>query len=250
MQLLKDLLTTHMTLHLYLVVIIAMIYLIVHHYRHHQALAILDIMLNYIPVLTHEFGHILFNKISGGHTQDLVIVTSPKERIQTSQQGYAITRARHRSTMIITTLGGYLMPPLMLAIGLFAQYFHYPVLFVLSYLIIFIYFVVITSRKGIPILLTLLLGLMMYGLIQNGQPEVMVIVLVFIYHFILGVLFGEVLQSTWTIIRLTFTQHPIEWDGSALKKLTHLPVICFSILWIAFNIYIVYAIVKYFIIQN
>ncbi|MGD6773032.1 M50 family metallopeptidase [Staphylococcus simulans] len=250
MQLIKDILSTSMTLHLYWVVLIAIAYLFVHRNRHKPSFAILDIILNYIPVLTHEFGHILFNKISGGHTEDLVIVTSPRERIQTSRQGFAVTRARSRVTMIITTLGGYMMPPLMLAVGLFAGYYHYPSLFVFSYLAIFIYFVLITSRKGIPILLTLLLGVMIYGLVQNGQPEFIVIILSLIYHFILGVLFGELLQSTWTIITLTFTKHVIDWDGLALSQLTGIPVVIFSLLWIAFNVYIVYAIITILLLQN
>ncbi|WP_105993448.1 M50 family metallopeptidase [Staphylococcus simulans] len=249
MQLIKDILSTSMTLHLYWVVLIAIAYIVTHQKRHSSSFAMLDIILNYIPVLTHEFGHILFNKISGGHTEDLVIVTSRRERIETSRQGFAITRARHKSTMIITTLGGYMMPPIMLAVGLFAGYYHYPSLFVLSYTALFIYFVIITSRKGIPILLTLLLALMIYGLIQNGQPEFIVIVLSIVYHFILGVLFGEVLQSTWTIAILTFARH-IDWDGLALRRLTGIPVFVFSLLWIAFNIYIVYSIVNILIFQN
>ena len=55
----------------------------------------LDVILNYIPVLTHEFGHVLFNKLAGGRAKDLVIVTSPRERQQTLQQGFAITQSRH-----------------------------------------------------------------------------------------------------------------------------------------------------------
>ncbi|AMY05568.1 hypothetical protein CD149_02820 [Staphylococcus condimenti] len=250
MQLFKEIISTPMTLHLYLVVIIAIIYMTVHHYRNRPGLAVTDIILNYIPVLTHEFGHIVFNKISGGRTEDLVIVTSPRERFATSQQGFAITRASRRSTMIITTLGGYVMPPLMLALGIFSAYFHYPSLFVLSYLLIFIYFVCITSRKGIPILIAIFLGLMIYLLIQNNQPEMIVMILSIVYHFILGVLFGELLQSTWTMLRLTFTKYPIEWDGTALRNLTHLPVVVFTTLWIAFNFYVVYAIVKYLLFQG
>lgn len=250
MQLFTEIISTSMTLHLYLVVIIAVLYLAVHHYRNRPSLAFLDIFLNYIPVLTHEFGHIVFNKISGGHTEDLVIVTSSRERVATSQQGFAITRASRRSTMIITTLGGYVMPPLMLAIGIFSAYYHFPALFVLSYLVIFIYFICITSRKGIPILIALILGIMIYLLIQNNQPDTMILILTIVYHFILGVLFGELLQSSWTILRLTFTQYPIEWDGTALRNLTHIPVVAFSTLWIAFNFYIVYAVVKYLLFQS
>ena len=40
----------------------------------------------------------------------------------------------------ITTLGGYIMPPLMLLIGLSAAYYGHPSLFLSAYIIIFIYF--------------------------------------------------------------------------------------------------------------
>ncbi len=60
----------------------------------------LDVILNYIPVLTHEFGHVLFNKLAGGRAKDLVIVTRiPPERQQTLQQGFAITQSRHLRPM-------------------------------------------------------------------------------------------------------------------------------------------------------
>ena len=43
----------------------------IHQNRHRQFNQYLDVYLNYIPVLTHEFGHVLFNKISGGRAKDL-----------------------------------------------------------------------------------------------------------------------------------------------------------------------------------
>ncbi len=42
-----------------------------------------------------------------------VIVTSPRERQQTLQQGDAITQSRHLAGQWLTTIGGYLMPPIM-----------------------------------------------------------------------------------------------------------------------------------------
>lgn len=72
--------------------------------------------MNYIPVLTHEFGHVLFNRLAGGRAKDLVIVTSPTERQTTLQQGYAITQSKGYLGQFITTIGGYLMPPIMFLI--------------------------------------------------------------------------------------------------------------------------------------
>ena len=51
------------------------------------------------------------------------------ERLQTMQQGYAITQSKGLIGQFITTLGGYIMPPLMLLIGLSAAYYGHPSLF-------------------------------------------------------------------------------------------------------------------------
>lgn len=91
---LEQFFTTTINLNIYLILIIAIIYIMIHQNRHRQFNQYLDVYLNYIPVLTHEFGHVLFNKISGGRAKDLVIVTRPSERLQTMQQGYAITQSK------------------------------------------------------------------------------------------------------------------------------------------------------------
>ena len=57
--------TTTINLNIYLICIIAIIYIMIHQNRHRQFNQYLDVYLNYILYL-HEFGHVLFNKISGG----------------------------------------------------------------------------------------------------------------------------------------------------------------------------------------
>ena len=71
MSYLQSFFSSVIQLNLYWVVFIALIYILIHSYRNKPINQILDIYLNYIPVLTHEFGHILFNKISGGKAKDL-----------------------------------------------------------------------------------------------------------------------------------------------------------------------------------
>ena len=58
-------------------------------------------------------------------------------------------------------------------------------------------------------------------LVQHDNQLLFYYLVTFIYHLILGVLLGEVLQSSWTIFKLTF-QRPIpSWDGRTLTELTH-----------------------------
>lgn len=233
-------LSSTIQLNLIWVLIIALIYIIIHTYRYKSVNQILDIYLNYIPVLTHEFGHILFNKISGGKAKDLVIVAKPSERIETSQQGFAITQSKSTLGQAITTFGGYIMPPLMLLLGFLALENQYPSLFITAYLIIFIYFLALTSRKLVPILIVLLLIALLYFLFQSDNQQMMLYIISISYHFILGVLLGEVFQSSWTIFKLTFSRQSVSWDGTTLKELTHLPTTLFSLIWIAINLFTIY----------
>ncbi|WP_269090156.1 MULTISPECIES: M50 family metallopeptidase, partial [unclassified Staphylococcus] len=72
-------------------------------------------------------------------------------------QGYAITQSKNSIGQSITTFGGYVMPPLMLYIGFLSTQYQYPSLFITAYLLIFIYFVCLTSRKLLPMFIVLLL---------------------------------------------------------------------------------------------
>lgn len=240
MQQLNALLTSHIDLQLYMLIGIAICYILAHQFRAHSVLRFVDVCLNYIPVLTHEFGHILFNKISSGRAKDLVIVVSPTEREQTLQQGYAITSSASRLSQIITTLGGYIMPPLMLYIGVLTMQHNYASLFIGAYILIFIYFLILTSRKAMPLIILIILAGLLYFIFQYHQDLLTSQLISVVIHYILGVLLGEVVQSSWTILRLTFNPRITEWDGSALRDLTHLPVIGFSALWIVINLYTLY----------
>ncbi|ARJ51186.1 M50 family metallopeptidase [Staphylococcus lutrae] len=211
-------------------------YLLCRHYANRPIFSWLDIALNYIPVLTHEFGHVLFNRLSGGRVLDFVVVATRHERQMTGQQGYAVTQSRSRSGQIFTTLGGYLMSPIMLTLGLYFQSKGQGALFVLSYILIFIYFTWKTSRKLVPILLIAFLILIGYLGIQSENLSQYSLTYMFVYHLILGTLLGEIIQSTVTIVQLTFARPQPDWDGTALKMLTHLPTFIFSCFWIMINI--------------
>lgn len=230
-------LNTHVQLNIIIIALIAIAYIVVHYYRNHLIISYLDVLLNYIPVLTHEFGHVIFNKIAGGRAKDLVIVTSPNERQLTLQQGYAITQSKNIAGQWLTTIGGYVMPPLMLLLGLASSHYAIPSLFVFSYLLIFIYFLILTSRKLSPIIVIVLISTLLYFIIKGGDTTSLPLIVSLVYQYILGVLLGEVLQSSWTIIKLTFYRPRVSWDGSALAELSHIPTFIYSTIWIVFNLY-------------
>lgn len=231
-------------LHLYWIIFIAILYIVIHTYRNKSINPILDIYFNYIPVLTHEFGHILFNKLSGGKPRDLVIVATPSERLATSQQGFAITQSKTSLGQSITTFGGYVMPALMLFLGFLSIKYQYPSLFITAYLLMFTYFLYLTSRKLLPIIIVILLVALLYCLFQSDNQRMILYIVTVTQHFILGVLLGEVLQSSWTIFKLTFSENRANWDGSTLKELTHIPTFVYSVIWIAINLFTVYQLFK------
>ncbi|MFH6577505.1 M50 family metallopeptidase, partial [Staphylococcus aureus] len=81
MELIQSMLSTSIYLNIWWVVGIAVLYIVIHQSQQFfPPMRYLDIYMNYIPVLTHEFGHVLFNRISGGRAEDFVIVVSPSER--------------------------------------------------------------------------------------------------------------------------------------------------------------------------
>ena len=239
---LQNFITTTIQLNIYLILVIGLLYVIIHYYRNKGVNAFLDIYLNYIPVLTHEFGHVLFNKLAGGKAKDLVIVTSSRERKVTSQQGYAITQSKGYLGQFITTIGGYLMPPLMFLTGLVSIHYQYPSIFIT------IYYFFITSRKLSPLIVIILISSLLYLVFKQDHQWFIYDIVTLSYHFILGVLLGEILQSSWTIFRLTFQRPKPSWDGSALTEVTRVPTFIFSLVWILFNFYTVYLLIKYTIL--
>lgn len=55
MNYLSNFFNTTIQLNIYVIVIVAACYIAIHQYRHKPVLNYLDVILNYIPVLTHEF---------------------------------------------------------------------------------------------------------------------------------------------------------------------------------------------------
>ena len=224
---LQNFITTTIQLNIYLILVIGLLYVIIHYYRNKGVNAFLDIYLNYIPVLTHEFGHVLFNKLAGGKAKDLVIVTSPGERKVTSQQGYAITQSKRilRSVHYNYRRVSYATIDVFNWIGIYSlsisKYIYYYI-FIYFYILFLYYF-----RKLSPLIVIILISSLLYLVFKQDHQWFIYDIVTLSYHFILGVLLGEILQSSWTIFRLTFQRPKPSWDGSALTEVTRVPTFIF-----------------------
>nr|WP_263314805.1 M50 family metallopeptidase [Mammaliicoccus sp. Marseille-Q6498] len=226
-------------LSLTIIICIALIYVFVHHRRQHSILSMIDIILGYFPILIHEMGHVLANKLSGGKPKDLVVVWRRRERLETGRQGYAITGSKSGFNQFITTLFGYIMPPLMLIIGVWMKHHTYGPIFLILLLIMFLYYVILTSKKFIPSIILIVIAVALYEVMTAPNIHDFGQITTYIYHLSLGTLLGEVAQSSITIFLLTFSRGRQEWDGSQLKQITRIPTFIFSIIWIAINVYAV-----------
>ncbi|OOV38598.1 hypothetical protein BS756_05730 [Staphylococcus sp. MB371] len=239
MQFLPNFLSEPINLSLTTITIIALIYVFVHHRRQQPILSLIDIILGYFPILIHEMGHVIANKLSGGKPKDLVVVWRRKERMETGRQGYAVTGSKSRLNQFITTLFGYIMPPIMLILGVWLKHHTFGPIFLIILLIMFLFYVILTSKKFIPSIILVIIAVALYEVLSAPNIHDFGQIITYIYHISLGALLGEVAQSSITIFLLTFSRSRQEWDGSQLKQLTKIPTIFFSVIWIAINVYAV-----------
>lgn len=238
-QFLPNFLSEPIHLSLVMITIIALIYVFVHHRRQQPILSLIDIILGYFPILIHEMGHVIANKLSGGKPKDLVVVWRRKERMETGRQGYAVTGSKSRLNQFITTLFGYIMPPIMLILGVWLKYHTFGPIFLIILLIMFLFYVILTSKKFIPSIILVVIAVALYEVLSAPNIHDFGQIITYIYHISLGTLLGEVAQSSITIFLLTFSRSRQEWDGSQLRQLTKIPTIFFSVIWIAINVYAV-----------
>ncbi|MCD8777570.1 M50 family metallopeptidase [Mammaliicoccus sciuri] len=238
-QFLPNFLSEPINLSLTTITIIALIYVFVHHRRQQPILSLIDIILGYFPILIHEMGHVIANKLSGGKPKDLVVVWRRKERMETGRQGYAVTGSKSRLNQFITTLFGYIMPPIMLILGVWLKHHTFGPIFLIILLIMFLFYVILTSKKFIPSIILVIIAVALYEVLSAPNIHGFGQIITYIYHISLGTLLGEVAQSSITIFLLTFSRSRQEWDGSQLKQLTKIPTIFFSVIWIAINVYAV-----------
>lgn len=219
------------TFHPILIVAAACVYIILALQLSHRSTLLLWI--SYLPTLLHEFGHVLFCVMTGGKVKDIVIVARMPERIQTSRQGYAVTVTQGSFNQFMTTVGGYLFPPLMMMLSIMLLYYERPIFFWIALLFIFIYYCIKTSRKLLPAIIIIFFGIIIYYVGRHpGTAQYTGI----LYHIIAGILLADTLLVIRTISLVYFKDHSTEWDGAVLSRLTRIPVFFYYLLFIIFNI--------------
>jgi len=185
-----------------------------------------------IPTLLHEFGHALFCQLTGGKVEDIVIVTSRYERQTTGRTGYAVTRTSRAFNQFMTIIGGYLFPPMMLLTGILSLQYRQPIVFWLTLITVFSYYLMKTSRKWLPLAVLIIVGTFMYFMMINPQYQHTVLNDI-IYQLILAVLLADTILTSFTISALYFRDRNQTWDGALLSQVTRLPVFIYYLLFLS-----------------
>lgn len=221
---------SNVNLNLYILLSIGVLFLLLHRFRNKPIISTISIGFSFFPVLIHELGHAFAAQVVGGRVDDIRMVLSQKKQQETGKQGYAVTRANHKLKFVIITFFGYVAPPLMLFSGVYFAYNGMTFIFLLLCILFLIFYFVMTSQKWIPLILLLIVGYACYNIIIQHYSFVTTSTS-FIYNALLGLLLGETIQSIIITTKTTFSKQTSEWDGSAMKSLTFIPVSFWWLIW-------------------
>ena len=218
----------------YLLIGIAIIYILSSELRRFTIFRYISIALGFIPTLFHELGHAIMTTLTGGYVQNIHIVLTGYGQKKTESKGFAQVHPKGRLSGILVSFSGYIMPPLILYLGLTFIHKHLELIFILLLGLMMTYYLIKSSQKWIPIVI--LLFLISSG-IELSIPHISItpLLLSVIYNIVLGLCLGETIQAIIERTRL-YKYNTTAWDGSDLKQASKLPIIIFYILWLFIDI--------------
>lgn len=226
------------TISLWIVLITAGIYLFLHGRRYNGIFAQLSIIAGFIPILIHELGHAVTASVTKGRVTNIYMVLTPGRQRDEGRQGYTETASRSRLSSMLVTFAGYAFPSLMFLSGVFLAVHGYSIIFMGLLTLFFVYYLMHTSQKWLPILIIILLVFVIINMVASFSEWADTIINIG-YNIVLGLLLGEMIQSILLTSRIVFS-NDIEWDGTAMKRLTHLPVTLWWLIWSAISIWSIY----------
>jgi hypothetical protein len=223
---------------LWVILITAGVYLFLHGNRHHHIFAQLSIIAGFIPILIHELGHAVTASVTKGRVTNIYMVLTPGRQRDEGRQGYTETASRNPFSSMLVTFAGYAFPSLMFVGGVFLAVHGYSIIFMGLFTLLFVYYLVHTSQKWLPFLIIILLTFVIINMAGSFSEWIDFAVSTG-YNIVLGLLLGEIIQSILLTARVTF-KRGIEWDGTAMKRLTHVPVSLWWLIWSAISIWSIY----------
>lgn len=226
-------------LNIYIILITAVIFLLLHKFRTIPIVRNISIAASFFPVLIHELGHAITAQLVGGKVEDIRMVLTYRQQQATEKQGYAITKANSKLKFVFITFFGYIAAPLMLFSGVYLASKEMTAAFLFLCIISLFFYLAKTTQKWIPIILILLVIYTCYNLIYDDYKPIAISISI-IYNLLLGLLAGETIQSIIITTKIAFSRTRSEWDGSAMRKLTFIPVHFWWLVWTLFSVYMLY----------
>lgn len=222
---------------------ITILFILLSKFRHGRILSSISILFSFFPVLIHELGHALSARLVGGHVDNIHMVLTQREQVSTERQGYAETRANSNFKFIIITFCGYIAPPIMLFLGVYLAYKEKTFIYLFICIGLLIFYFAVTKQKWIPIILLIAVSYSCYNIIIQ-QDTFITNSISFIYNVLLGLVLGEIIQSIIITTKITFNKKGSEWDGTAMKNLTLIPVFFWWLLWTTISCVSIYKVLN------
>lgn len=215
------------------IIIIATILFILSYLSQHKMIQRLNLLLSFIPTLTHEMGHAIIAQLTGSKLVNVKMILTLHERDKTGALGFAQIEFKNWLSKVLSAFCGYIAPPLMFLTGIYLLSHQYSIVFVLLFIIMIINWFIHSSQKWVTLLIII-------GMIAlNIYPDLTQMPLEIILNIILGLLLGESIRSIFTTMQVNF-KDKTGWDGSALKSSTLIPSTIWFFIWSVFSLSCIY----------
>lgn len=201
----------------------------------------INVLLSFFPTLVHEVGHAFIGRLTGSKIKNIKMSLTVKTRDKTGTQGFALMNFRNRISQILSGFFGYIFPPLFLILAIWgAENNKLSLYFLAIILSIFIWFVY-SSQKWIPLVIfTIFIFLGVDIKFNNISNYILYLML----NIITGLLLGETLRSIYVTFKVNFSK--IDWDGTALRKITFIPSTVWLIIWTIISLFACLKLILYF----
>ena len=224
-------------IHIGWVIGVSFLFIGLYYLRQYPGFKTLNIIAHFLPTLIHELGHAMMATLTRSRVVNIHIIMTGWGQKHTGSQGFAQTVPRNTLSHILILLAGYLSPPLFLWLGFYFISHHQAYIYIAILILLGIYYLIHSDQKWIPLLIIMVMiasGTQFY--VNNHWLHLLHDYGVSIF---LGLLLGEIIQSIIVTTQLTFRGYGQEWDGSALKSITWIPLFIWWGLWVSVSLYTV-----------
>ncbi|MCQ2284869.1 MAG: M50 family metallopeptidase [Bacteroidales bacterium] len=183
---------------------------------------------NIINTALHEFGHALMALMTGGEVR--------KIQLFQDTSGVTTTQSGNRLSAFFVSLAGY---PFAVSIAWLSFYLvqqNASLALVVALSVLFFIMLLFWIRNGYGALWVVLFCAVNVFLIYKGNADHIQIAATFYAVMVLA----ESVYSAFVLLVLSLRDHNKAGDATNLEKLTHIPAVIWSLLFLAYTLWVVY----------